>query len=543
MKKIFTYTALAAFAALGANAQTLPAPDPNQEIVYDQPDGTEMLYSRTCQALRELNGGVEVIIEEGSIVNYIEQEDGTVWLGNAVAMYRLPGWVKAQKDGDYLTFTGPQLVYQEPDWDSDDPDAMFNYYLTAVEEYEYLNDEGETMRSYRVTPDGVFRFKVQGNTLKQDGDGSLILGVCGYDETSGYYFTGYGDRYNVLTLPEQTPVEVPAAAEVHKGWAMTYSDVDDNENARLIDVAVDGDNYYVKGMYAGLPEAWVKGTKKDDQIVFDNYQMVGADLSWGYFVYLAGGAMVALDDDYYLDDATIEEGGYTMTVNEDGSWDADNDLIFITSPQTNPENANYLAACIGMNIREQDLSTLTNPVGPDSGFIGGFDGVPAIEFNLAPLDENDNLLDVNNLYFRIFVNDELYTFDPDVYDFDLPEMDIWEPVTELPYNTPENGYDMFREGAWHTIYLYPADAVKTVGVQAVYYPEGREENPENALYSVISVFEDPNSVDSILSGKEVKNVTFYNLMGQKEANPSAGVYIKRIEFADGTVKTLKVTRR
>ena len=122
-------------------------------------------------------------------------------------------------------------------------------------------------------------------------------------------------------------------------------------------------------------------------------------------------------------------------------------------------------------------------------------------------------------------------------------MGIWEPVTELPYNTPENGYDMYREGAWHTIYLYPADALKTVGVQAIYYPEGREENPENLLYSVISVFEDPNSVDGILSDKEVKNVTFYNLTGQKETNPSAGVYIKRIEFADGTVKTLKVTRR
>lgn len=529
----------------GTSSETLPAPDPDQVIVDDEPEGTEVLYSRTCEALREMYGEVERIIEEGSIVSYIQQEDGTVWLGNAVSMYRLPGWVKATKDGDYLTIQGPQLVYQEPDYDSDDWDAMINYYLTAVEEYEYVNEEGETMRSYRATPDGTFRFKIDGNTLKQDGDGSLILGVCGYNDADGYYFTGYGDRYDVLTVPELKPVELPANAEVKKGWAMTYSDVDDLENGRLIDVAINGDDYYVKGMYEGLPEAWVKGSKKDDTIVFDNYQMVGPDFNWGYFVYLAGGQMVALDDDYYLDDATIEEGGYTMTVNEDGSWDADNDVIFITSPQTNPENANYLAAYIGMNIKEQDLSTLTNPVGPDEGFFGGFDGVPAVEFNLPPLDENGNLLDKNNLYFRVFVNDsnEPYTFDPETYWYDLPEMDIWEPVTELPYDIPDNGFDMYQAGAWHTVYIYSDEAVSSLGVQAVYYPEGREENPENVLYSVIAVFDDPNSVDSIISGKEVKNVTFFNLMGQKEANPSAGVYIKRIEFADGTVKTLKVTRR
>lgn len=529
----------------GASSETLPAPDPDQVIVDDEPEGTEVLYSRTCEALREMYGEVERIIEEGSIVSHIQQEDGTVWLGNAVSMYRLQGWVKATKDGDYLTIQGPQLVYQEPDYDSDDWDAMINYYLTAVEEYEYVNEEGETMRSYRATPDGMFRFKIDGNTLKQDGDGSLILGVCGYNDADGYYFTGYGDRYDVLTVPELKPVELPADAEVKKGWAMTYSDVDDLENGRVIDVAINGDDYYVKGMYEGLPEAWVKGSKKDDTIVFDNYQMVGPDFDWGYFVYLAGGQMVSLDGDYYLDDATIEEGGYSMTINEDGSWDADNDVIFITSPQTNPENANYLAAYIGMNIKEQDLSTLTNPVAPDDGSFGGLDGVPAVEFNLPPLDENGNLLDTNNLYFRIFVNDsnQPYTFDPDTYWYDLPEMDIWEPVTELPYDIPDNGYDMYQVGAWHTVYIYSDEAVSSLGVQAVYYPEGREENPENVLYSVIAVFDDPNSVDSIISGKEVKNVTFFNLMGQKEANPSAGVYIKHIEFADGTVKTLKVTHR
>lgn len=39
-------------------SETLPAPDPNWEIITEQPEGVLTLYSRTCQALRESYEGI-----------------------------------------------------------------------------------------------------------------------------------------------------------------------------------------------------------------------------------------------------------------------------------------------------------------------------------------------------------------------------------------------------------------------------------------------------------------------------------------------------
>lgn len=398
------------------------------------------------------------------------------------------------------------------------------------------------MRNYRPTGDGIFRFKINGNTLKEDGDGSLILGICAYNEENGYFFTGYGDQYTVMSIPDQMPVEVPASATIHHDWAMKYYDVDDLENARLIDVAIDGNDYYVKGMFSGLPEAWVKGIKDGDKVVFDNYQLFGADLSWNYFVYLAGGNMYDLEGDMFLDDAEIESEGLVFTINNEGILEADNWLIFITSPDTNPENANYVEAIGGIEIREHDPSTFTNPLGPDEIYLGGWDGSPAIEFNLPPIDENGNTLDVNKLYFSAFANSQIITFDPDIY-IDLWILGIYEPTTELPYNIG-NGYDLYQAGAWHTVYIYPDEELYNIGIQSIYYPEGRDVNPDNVLKSnIIMVGDNPNNVDGVVAGKEIKSETLYNLNGQQVAKITSGIYMKRIEYSDGTVKTMKIIHK
>ena len=476
----------------------------------------------------------------------VEQEDGTVWIGNPVSMFLLPGWIQAEKSDEYLTITGPQLVYEEYDWDLDDGTTT-KYYLTAVEAYQYENEEGDIMQSYRPTEDGVFRFKINGTTLKEEGDGSLILGICGYSESEGYFFTGYGDQYTVMTVPEAKPVEVPASATIHKGWAMRYYDNEDHEGARLVDVAIDGSDYYVRGAYAGLPQTWMKGTRdNDDRIVFPNFQLMGADLNWNYFIYSAGGQMDNIQGKD-SDDAVLDSEGFVMYVDdEEGLLEAENNLIFVTSDKTNPENANYVVYYSDVTFTEQKAETFTNPVGPDELFLGGFDGLPAVEFNLLPVDENDNLLDSENLYFSVYVNSKEITFDPADY-MDMEELGIYAPTDELPYNIG-NGYDFYQEGSWHTVYVYGIDkaAIYNIGIQAIYYPEGRDVNPENVLMSdIIMVGEenDPNSVDSLGAMKQVSRVVYYDLNGCEVTRPAAGIYLKRIEYTDGTVKTLKAAVR
>ena len=42
--------------------------------------------------------------------------------------------------------------------------------------------------------------------------------------------------------------------------------------------------------------------------------------------------------------------------------------------------------------------------------------------------------------------------------------------------------------------------------------------------------------------REVKSVSYYNVAGQQIAEPASGVCIKRIQYADGTVKAEKVIK-
>lgn len=541
---VMAATGLSAYAA-GVSESRIAPPSGNETIVETQPSGDLSLYSRTCRGMREIYGSVQEIVEEGSIVKMVEQEDGSVWLGNMISQFAAPGWVKAEKKDDMLVINGPQLIYEEYDYDADDG-SWLKYFLSPVEIYEYVSDDGELMRSYRVTEDGVFSFNISGNILKESGDGSLILGIVAYREDSGYFFTGYGDNYIVLTLPEDKPVVVPESAEIHESWAMHYFDSHGGENAKFVDIAVDGDDYYIKGIYPSLPDAWIKGTLNGNTITFPNFQFLGPDFEWNYFVYLAGGQLIPSDGDEDVEEAMIDPEGFAMTLEKDGTLYAETNIIFATSPATNPDNANFIGYFEGIYITPQDPSTFTNPVGPDELFMGGFDGMPAAEFNLPALDENGNLLDVNKLYFSLFVNGNIYTFTPDNCQ-DLEDLGIDTDTTELPYNIG-NGFDFFQEGSWHTVYFYGYDSeeVYNLGVQAVYYPEGKDINPENVLKSII-VFvgseQDPSSVDSTAVAKEVKEVRFFDMQGRQVEKPSQGVFIKKVAYTDGSEKTFKVAVR
>ena len=532
--------------AAAAGQPTRIAPPTGKEtIVENQPNGELTLYSRTSRGFREFYGIVEQTIDEGSVVKMVEQNNGTVWLHNTVPTFLAPGWVKAEKTDDKLIINGPQLIYEEYDWDADDG-SYLKYFLTAVKIEEYENEEGVLMKRYVPTEDGVFSFSINGNTIKEEGDGSLILGIVTYTEKNGYFFIGYGSNYVVLTLPEDKPVEVPQSAEVHEKWAMHYYDFYGYEKAAYVDVAIDDDDYYVKGIYPSIPEAWVKGTLKGSTITFPNFQYIGPDLESNLFVYLAGGQMMESDADGYTMEAIIDPEGFAMTLEDDGTLYADTNIVFATSPQTNPDNANIADYFEGVYIKPQDPSTFTNPVGPDDIYLGGFDGIPAIEFNLPTLDVEGNLLNVDNIYISAYVNSQIFTFTPDDY-YDLEDLGIDEPTTELPYNFG-NGWDFFQVDTWHTINIYgiPEDTIYNIGIQSIYYPDGKDVNPDNVLKSTIIYVgspEDPSSVGGIEEAKEIKEVRFFDMQGRQVANPSNGVYVKKTAFTDGSVEASKITVR
>lgn len=555
MRKIYTLLAAGsmAFTSMTGFATPLPAqlplPSGDQTIIDEQPEGELTLYSRTCRAYRYFYGEIEQIIEEGSVVKYVEQEDGTVWLHNMISMFLAPGWIKAEKDGDKLTIQGPQLVYEEMDYEHYEEtgeEVILKYYISPVDIIEFEDENGNRYVRYQPSEDGVFTFDIKDGMLKESGDGSTILGIITYSEKNGYFWVYYGDNYIVMTVPEANDVVVPATAEITTSLQMSFYNQQDQLRSARVDVAVDGDDYYIKGIYPSLPEVWVKGKRDGKHVCFPNFQMIGADLVYNYFIYLGGGQLDDMDDDEYYDDAVLDPEGFVLYVEEDGTLSAENYLIFVTSADTNMENANYLEFFSDIEIREVGEGS-GRPTDPDEIFLGGMDGIPSIECNIPAFDDKGVMLETENMYFSVFVNNEIIVFTPEVYP-DLPMfMGIDEPTTEIPYDCGNYGYDFFQEESWHTVFLveYEMSQIYNIGVQSIYYPEGKDVNPENVYKSDI-VFvgneEDPNSVDEI-NANQISEVKFFDMQGRRIMNPTKGLFIKSVKYADGSVKTSKVNLR
>ncbi len=552
MRKIYTMLAAGVLAVTSMTASAtsfpvnLPVPSGDETIVDEQPEGELTLYSRICRAHRYFYGEIEQIIEEGSVVKYVEQEDGTVWLHNMISMFLAPGWIKAEKDGDKLTIQGPQLVYQEPDYDYYEETGewvMLNYYISPVDIIEVVNEEGERFLRYQPSEDGVFTFDIKDGKLIESGGGSTILGIITYTEKDGYFWVYYGDNYIVMTVPEANDVVVPPSAEIQSGLQMSYYDQTDRGSSAVVDVAVDGNDYYIKGIYPGLPDVWVKGEIDGRDIFFPNFQMIGADMAYNYFVYLAGGQMEDLDDDGIYTDAMLDPDGFVLYLEDDGNLTADNNLIFVTSAETDMDNANYLNFFQDIMIRPQATS-FANPVGPDEIYLSSFDDVPNIECNIPAFDENGSMLNTANMYFSVYVNSKLLVFTPEVYT-DLAYLEIYEPVTEIPYDCG-NLWQFFQQDSWHTIYLeeYKLDDIYNIGLQSIYYPEGKNINPENVLRSDIIFVgspDDPSNVGSVGPDKEIMDMKFFDMQGREVVNPSKGIYVKTVKYSDGSVKTSKIS--
>ena len=49
--------------------------------------------------------------------------------------------------------------------------------------------------------------------------------------------------------------------------------------------------------------------------------------------------------------------------------------------------------------------------------------------------------------------------------------------------------------------------------------------------------------DVTLGSTEIKSIRYFDLQGRQVENPSAGLYIRSVTFADGRVKTSKIVKR
>lgn len=338
-----------------------------------------------------------------------------------------------------------------------------------------------------------------------------------------------------------------------------YGYITDAQTGQLkVVYAEDGKTVYIQDplCYGEGQGVWVKGELSDDGLTISVPlgQYVAYNEEDGYGLLLSWGATEAIDlgDDFYWVMFTPDENveAVTYAVNE-----SEGTISLVGSEgdafAEEPNNWNALGVA---GIWDDDLSVATiewktvwtvledaeAAVPADPEALEFFDckdesGFTRFDFNINLEDVDGKPLHADNVTYSIYTDDDqLFTFDYDTYGanngFD-------QDMTEIPYGF--TGYDFYLR----RVYFYRTNTGDNplfnwrIGIQVHNTVDGVR-NSSNIVY----LEENPyNAIDGVKQGKTVASERYYNLAGQKVANPE-GITIKVTTYTDGTTTTTKVVK-
>ncbi|MDE6291722.1 MAG: hypothetical protein K2M16_09325 [Muribaculaceae bacterium] len=529
MKKIFTAFGLiaGAFATLQATPPVnapqvrMNAAAVDDNVVFDTPDGELKWLNRSCdgfvtQAFDATHG--EIL---GSIVQMVEGEDGYVYLSHMASEYPVNTWTRFEREGNTLVMNGVQAIYKEHDYDYDED---FIVYLAPMEVVVNEYNVG----TFVVPEDCRYVLNIGEDGSLTSADPKMLLGVCVHTPDASvegndvWIWKGFGDRDIKMVPATGEPVSLPEGIEV-SDWVMT----DDYVNV-FVQVAIDGDDFYVCGMDRSLPDSWVKGKISDGKVVFPSGQYLGADMDIFYYSYFCGA-------DFF--DSTDDEGNAYRACQmadtsvfaydaEKGRITAESGYIINSTPTELFPLYFYENVVIGKQHRNPD----TAPEAPYGLDYFESDWGNHVWFMLPNVDVEGNILHVENLYYEIYVNDELQYFDIVDEDWNV------ENTSRVPYlyDDWEDFWVDSTDPSDHSVYLYYDGVVNSIAIRSIYVNENGED-----VYSKMGYWNDPSSVAGVAVNEPV-SVKWYDLQGREVNGGSKGIAVKVATYADGTTTHEKV---
>ncbi len=528
MKRFFIMSAAVAavsgFVAM-ANAQTyapqvkMGAVEVNDKIIFDTPDGELTWLDRKCdgfvtKAYDATHG--EIL---GSVVQMVEAEDGSVYLSHMASEYPVNTWTRFDREGDTLVMEGVQAIYREYD---DYYDEEFIVYLAPMKVVINENNVGY----FVVTDDARFVFNVGENGELTSADPEILLGVCVHtldDSLEGndvWIWKGFGDRDITMVPATGVPVSLPEGLEV-ANWVMN-----DGYTNNFVQVAIDGDDFYVNGTDRSLPDAWVKGKIADGKVTFPSGQYLGADMDIFYYSYFCGANFFEEEDENgekYLVCSYADSAIFAYDA-ENGKLTMERGYIINSTPRELFPLYFYDDVTIGLQHRNPE----TAPAAPYNLEFDPSDWGDSVWFMLPNVDVEGNILMVENLYYEIYVNGELQYFDIVDEDWNV------ENTNRIPY-LYDDWNDFWVAGEDHTVYIYYEGEVNSVGIRSIYVNETGED-----IYSEMGYWGDPNSTDEIAVEQIPVDVKWYDIQGRPMTDKGVGVSIKVATYSDGRIVRSKV---
>ena len=338
-------------------------------------------------------------------------------------------------------------------------------------------------------------------------------------------FTKYTDLYAYYHPYSGLYPQIPEGVNVET-WTMLSEGY-----AYKVNVAKDDEAVYIQGMFDVAPEGVVKCILSEDGKTATINTPQAQGIMYDGFV----SCRAASDDGYLIDSIEISvdfEKGIIKKLDDTTyiGWMAYFTEYFEEAMFEFEINRNYSFAGVPANPTE----LLYEETYDD------YYGSP-LYFELPAERRNGEPIETRSLYYSIYVDGEIFTFEPDSwngYYLGLPG-----PTTQIPYIF-SNGNDILRlSGAVREVDFYIL-GIETIGVQAVYIYEGKVTTSDIVTLNVETgeITTDNSGVDSI-EASDVVATEYYDLSGRRVENPSNGFFVKKMRMSDGTVKSGKQALR
>lgn len=511
------------------------------EVISEQPEGEVRLFQRQGKAYTSDRGIVFTTIQDGNVLEITYAPDGeTVYLKNPLSQILKNTWVKGTLKNNKLTVPAFQCIAF---------DAQNNYggILAKLDLVEKKDEStGETYQTYEpdfAYTEFCFTLNKETGTLSLDEltDEHSIMGVI---MTDNFKWPGFGDFATTYSPFNEQITTLPGGLTTTE-WAFKYSTTVKDE-ARLVNVAVDGDKIYISQLSQFTPEATIIGTLKDGKATFKSGQYLGCGLDIFFFFAPATYTTETKEDEF----GPYEELVFKSTPELVFDYDETKKILSAPAPKA------FLLHC-GDNIPVTEEASMTNyytaalhpefriyeekAIQPMDPKVKKYDdsswdalGYSWVELNIPLLDVEGGFIKPENMAYQLFIkmgdHVEAYTLYADEYDNLKEDMEI------IPYNFTDN-YDIMKGG--ENIVLRQT-GFDNIGVQSINYSCGQEIRSNLTWY-------DKNgssiSEETMPTAQEIQEVSYYNLHGIRLAEPCQGISLKVTLYTDGSTQTTKVYRR
>ncbi len=377
----------------------------------------------------------------------------------------------------------------------EDKDGMLNPVIdTDATFYELVMDNDKVIRSADIHKEWMQRGFLA--LIDEEGGTSSLCG-------------------SITMTPVYDKVITPPTSATHQEYSYKYV-MDGVEGNSFADVAFDGKDVYIKGLCTSLPDIWLKGTNDNGKITFKSGQYMGAIT---YHHYFSAAHREKKTVDGQEKEVWVLDDEWTCDISEDRKtiqFEKDRRFTVLIA-----EDVSYALEKGELKEFNEVLSTPQKPEIISMEDIGGI----ALFFKQPTIDINGNSIRPQNLSWRLYFDDKLYTFSPDMYN------SLTEPLTEIPYAYNDD-WDFIMHGNEQSVYIYETK-YNTIGVESVYTLNGEKMVSERTYYKATGISEN-------VTNKQVKKTYYTNIDGRRINKPRKGVYIKTDIYTDGTRQHHKV---